>query len=179
MALISHLADYIRGGVAQDTILEGKLGTINQSGILNELPNIRLAASGETNVFVVTIPPDNFARPTNALQYLATDLAVIRGDVNTGWESDPYTDTYYRIGKSALEAPTAYSGERVLIARECTVTVTSGCFVDSVGIKVPGSLVKVADDGTGRFATTTDKSASVGFVEEYDATRNYLVVTLR
>jgi hypothetical protein len=84
MALISRLADYVRGGVAQDTILEGKLVTLTNSGILNDLPNVRLAASGATNVFVMTIPPDNFARPTNALQYLATDLSVIRGDINTG-----------------------------------------------------------------------------------------------
>jgi hypothetical protein len=179
MALISRLADYVRGGVAQDTILEGKLVTLTNSGILNDLPNVRLATSGATNVFVMTIPPDNFARPTNALQYLATDLSVIRGDLNTGWESDPYTDTVYRIGKSALEAPTAVSGERVLLNRDCTATVTSGCFIASDEIKVPGAFVKVADDGTARFEVTTNASAKVGFVEEYDATRNYLVVTLR
>lgn len=179
MAYTSRLSDYVRGGVAQDTILEGKLVTYSVSGIRGELPNVRLAASGTTYpVFVAMVPPDNFPRPVNANQYTAGHLATIRSDVNTGW-GDPIDQyTFYRVGLSNLEAPVLTSGMLVQLHRGTTVTLTSGCWVDSANIKVNGNRVKVSDDGTGRWQYTALVSESIGFVEEYDPSRNYLTVTI-
>ena len=180
MAFVSRLSDYVAQGVAGTTILEGLLVTTTVSGVRGTLPNVQLAASGTIRpVFVAFVPPDNFARPVNSLQYTATDLAVLRSDINTGWnltQTDQYT--MHRIGLSNLEAPTAVSGMLVQLHRKGTYTLTSGNWIASDSLKVAGALVKVADDGTGKFALTTDQSVAVGFVEEYDVNRNYLVVSL-
>lgn len=180
MAFVSRLSDYVGQGVAAQEIAEGMLVTTTISGTRGNLPNVVVAASGTVRpVFVAFVPPDNFARPVNSLQYTATELAVLRSDLNTGWNLNQ-TDTYtmYRIGLSNLEAPTLVSGMLVQLHRQGTYTLTSGNFISSAQIKVNGALVKVADDGTGKFAYTTNNSVAVGFVEEYDAYRNYLVVTL-
>ena len=179
MAYISRLSDYVRGGVAQDTILEGKLVTISTSGVrANELPNVRLAASGAFPVFVAIVPPDDFPRPTNSEMYTATNLGTLRSDTNTGWQNPVESYTFYRQGLSTFEAPTLTSGMLVQLHRGGTVTVTSGCWLDSANIKVNGSLVKPATDGTGRFEYTNTRADSIGFVEEYDGKRNYLTVVI-
>jgi len=179
MAHVSRLSDYVEQGVAQDTILEGRLVTTTISGIRGSLPNVRLAASGTIRpVFMAFVPPDNFARPTNALQYTAGNLQVIRGDVNTGWTDPVDSYTMYRQGLSTLEAPVSTSGMLVQLHRHGTYTVTSGCWVPNASLLVNNALFRVATDGTGRLEFTTDNSVAVGWVEEYDGNRNYLTVTL-
>jgi hypothetical protein len=179
MAHISRLSDYVKGGVAQDTILEGLFVTATVSGIREELPNVRLAASGTTwPVYVAIVPPDNFARPTDSRMYTAGKLLVFRQDVNTGWADPVVNATYYPQGLSTYEAPTAVSGMLLQLHRDTTVTLTSGCFIDAAGIRVNDALVKVADDGTGRAQLTTNAAVAVGWVEEYDADRKYLTITV-
>jgi hypothetical protein len=179
MAHISRLSDYVAGGVAVVSILEGKLVSMTASGTLGNLPEVEIAASGTvTPVFVAIVPPDNFQRPTISNQYTARGVGLIRGDLNTGWNTDPYTETYYRKGMSVLEAPTLTSGMLVQLHRRGTVTLTSGCWIDNASAKVNQALLKVADDGTGRFEYTTDRTVAVAYVEEYDISRNYLTVTL-
>jgi hypothetical protein len=179
MAHEARLSNYVGQGVAQDTILEGKLVVATTSGIRAELPNVRLAASGVTRpVYVAFAAPDNFPRPVNSLQYTAGNLTTFRGDVNTGWADPVDQYTMYRVGLASLENPVLTSGMLVQLHRDGTYTLPSGCWVDVAGIKVREALVKVADDGTGRFQLTTVNSSAVGWVEEYDATRNYLTVTL-
>ncbi len=182
MAFVSRLSDYVGGGVAVVNILEGKLVTVAASGgrELSNLPNVSLAASGTSYpIFVAFAAPDNFPRPVNSLNYTASYTALIRSDINTGWGNPVDTYTMYREGLSSLEAPTLTSGMLVQLHRGGSYTLTSGCWVDSADIKVNNALVKVADDGTGRFAYTTSASAAIGFVEEYDIKRNYLVVTVK
>lgn len=174
------MSDYVRGGVAGESILEGKLCTITLSGVRAELPVARIATSGTVYpIFVAIAPPDNFQRPTNATQYTAPWYTTIRRDVNTGWGDPVDSYTLYRQGLSTLEAPTLTSGMLVQLHRGCTVTVTDGCFITGDAIKVPGALVKVADDDTGKFEVTVDTTIAIGYTEEYDSTRNYLTVTLK
>jgi len=182
MAFVSRLSDYVAAGVVMQDILEGKLVTVSISGgrDASNLPNVNLAASGITyGIFVAMAAPDNFPRPVNSLNYTANYLAVMRADINTGWGNPVDSYTYYREGLSSLEAPVLTSGMLVQLHRGGTYTLTSGCWIDASGIKVNGALVKVADDDTGRFALTTDVTKAVGFVEEYDVKRNYLVVTVK
>lgn len=182
MAYISRLSDYVRGGVAQDSIPEGSLVTISTSGVraLSELPNVQLAASGTVYpVFVAMVPPDNFPRPTNSLNYTATYEATIRADLNTGWGNPVDSYTLYRQGLSTLENPTLTSGMLTQLHRGTTVSVPSGLFVDEAGIKVNGALVKPADDGTGKYQLTAIQAEAVGYVEEFDPNRYYLTVTIK
>lgn len=183
MAHVSRLSDYVHQGVAQDEILEGKLVSATASGGIrsySNLPNVTLAASGTTYpVFIAFAAPDNFDRPVNSLQYTATYYTTIRADVNTGWGDPSDTYTYYRVGLSNLEAPTLTSGMFVQLHAGGSYTLTSGCWIANSNLQTRGALVKVADDGTGRFEYTTSNSVAIGFVEEYDAARNYLTVTLK
>ena len=182
MAHESRLSDYAAGGVAAQSILEGLFVTTATSGVreLSTLPNVSIAASGTVYpVYVAFAAPDNFPRPVNSLNYTANYLTTIRGDVNTGWQNPVDTFTMYREGLSNLEAPTMTSGMLVRLLRGGTYTLTSGNFIDVAGIRVPGALVRVAHDGTGRAQLTTVQAEAVAFVDEYDAGRNYLTITLK
>lgn len=182
MAYISRLSDHVDGGVAQDTIWEGTFVTISQSGVStgSSLPAVRIAASGTVYpVFVAIVPPDNFARPTNSLMYTATYTATLRSDVNTGWDNPVDSYTFYRQGMSTLENPVATSGMLLQLHRGTTVTLTSGNWISSANIKVPGALVKVADDGTGRAQYTTLQSEAIGYIEEYDGAKQYLTIVVK
>lgn len=179
MAHVSRLSDYVAQGVAQNTILEGLLVSTSVSGIKGSLPNVLLAASGVVRpVFMAFVPPDNFPRPIDSRQYTAGNLQVFRSDLNTGWVDPIENGTYYRQGLSTYEAPTLTSGMLTQLHRQGTYTVTSGCWVANASLLAREAKFKVADDGTGRLQYTTNDSVAVGWVEEYDATRNYLTVTL-
>jgi hypothetical protein len=180
MAYISRLSDFVGGGVAQDTIVEGCFVSISTSGIRDSLPNVRLAASGTVYpVFVAIVPPDNFPRPVNALQYTAGRTVTIRTDLNTGWGAPVSTWTLYRQGLSTFEEPIATSGMILQLHRGTTVTLTSGAYVNVAGIQVPGAMIKPADDGTGRAQVTTVQTEAVGFVQEYDGYRGYLTIVVK
>lgn len=184
MAHVSRLSDYVGGGVVVHPagIYEGSFVTATVSGgrTLSSLPNVNIAASGTVYpVYVIFAAPDNFPRPVNSLNYTANYQVTIRGDVNTGW-ADPIDQyTMYREGISSLENPLLASGMRVQLHRGGTYTLTSGNYIDVAGIRVKDALIRVAHDGTGRAQLTTVASEAVGFVEEYDATRGYLTITLK
>lgn len=182
MAYISRLSDHVDGGVAQDSIPEGSWVTISTSGVraMSELPNVRLAGSGVSYpVFIAMVPPDDFARPTNSLQYTNTYTATIRGDQNTGWANPIDAYTFYRQGLSTLESPTLTSGMLVQLHRGTTVSLPSGLYVEVAGIKVPGALVKPADDGSGKTQLTTVQTEATGYVEEWDGKRGYLTIVVK
>lgn len=182
MAYISRMSDLVLGGIVADpSIVEGTLVTISTSGVtaLNSLPAVRIAASGTVYpVFVAMAAPDNFPRPTNSLMYTSTYQQTIRSDVNTGWGNPVDSYTFYRQGLSTLENPVLTSGMLVQLHRGGTVTLTSGNWISTANIKVPGAKVAVADDGTGRFKYTTLQSEAIGFVQEYDGAKQYLTVVI-
>jgi hypothetical protein len=55
------------------------------------------------------------------------------------------------------------------------IGITSGCFVSSADIKIPGNRIKVA--GSGLFEYTASTSI-VGEVDRYDATTDTLYIIL-
>lgn len=180
MGHISRLSDYVRGAVAVADIVEGRFISLAQSGVRlgSELPQANLTASGVTYpVYVAFSAPDNFARPTNLLQYRATWQTTINGWSNTGWEQPIKTYTQYMQGMSTLEEPTIPSGVLIQAHQGGTYTLYSGAFIASASW-ANESLVKVADDGTGRAQYTTVLASAVAKVEEYDASRNALTISL-
>lgn len=181
MAYLARLTENVEQGIAQDTIHEGSWVTMSISGIRGELSNVRLAASGVVYpAFIALVPPDNFARPTNSLMYTATPNATIRSDVNTGWGNPVDTYTMYRQGPASFEHPVLVSGMLTqLYGDGATITLTSGNFVDSASIKVPGALIKPADDGSGRTQFANAQAQATGRVREYDATRGYLTIVVK
>lgn len=167
MAYIARLSRLAKGAVAGQTIQEGRLVSLTSSGLYNDLPTALLAASGVyKNVYVAIVPPDNFARPTPAVMYTARDRDVIYE--STGWSNAPETGPFYHEGLSTLENPFLASGYILQAHTGVTVTVPSGCTVPTSNLQVVGNLVKVSDDGTGRFEYTTNQAIAIGVVEDYD-----------
>lgn len=176
MAHVSRLSDLVRGGVAGESIQEGTAVVMTQSGVRNELPVLMKAGANATgNVFVIMASPDNFARPTLEGMYTAGSTTTIDAQSNTGWSNPVESLTYYKVGKSTLWNPTIVSGELAQAHRGGTYAVLSGTYVDSADIKVPGNKIAVAADGQW---TYTSGANAVGFVEEFDADRTVLYITL-
>jgi len=175
MAYVSRLSDYVRGGIAGQDLQEGLPATITNSGSVNELPVALAASTGQVNnVFIAFVPPDDFARPTEAGMYTARNF--VQFDSNKAFTDPVQTRTYYEQGKSTLWNPTVASGERVLLQRGGTYAVPSGTFNDSATMRTPGTLVRVGANG--RWDYTTDQAVSVGVVEEYNTANGVLIFTL-
>lgn len=149
--------------VAIQSIVEGLAVVIAGSGAHNELPGVRIADAGATQgVYVLIVPPDSFETPTLAGFY-AYPGSVTVDPRNAGapvWSST----TWYRTPLSTQEEPTVQSGWLSQIHRDGIYTVTSNCYTDSAGIRVPGSLVKVGSNG--KWTTTSTASEAVGTVRE-------------
>lgn len=178
MAYVARLSDYVRGGVLVDASLqEGVAVTFTQSGARSgsELPNVTVASVGMVNnVGILFKGPDQFARPTDSRMYTVGNLAQI--DPGSGYGDPIYTTTQYQVGKSTLWNPTLVSGEIVNVHRGGTYAVPSGAFVSSVGIQVPGAMVKVG--ASGKWDVTTSQTDAVGIVEEYNTQNGVLIFTL-
>lgn len=181
MAHIARLADYVKGVILMSSMQEGLAIELSESGTVNgfasDLPIARLATSGQTVVFAVMAAPDDFPRPVDLRQYRAgwyTTLA--RSD---GSYSDPLeTITRYNIGLSNLYDPTLPSGVIALANRRVTIIVGSSAFNDTAAIRVPGAWLKVADDGSGKWTVTTDKTVRVAFVEQWNSDTSELTISL-
>lgn len=177
MAYQSRLSDYVRGGVVLDaSLVEGSPVTFTQSGVRNELPSITAATAGMVNnVGILMVGPDQFARPTDARMYTIGALAQV--DRSTGFHDPIDTGiTSYKVGKSVLWNPTLTSGELGLVMRGGTYAVLAGQFTNSVGIRVPGAMIKV---GSGpKWEVTTLQTDAVGVVEEYNTVNGVLIFTL-
>lgn len=175
MAHEAKLSLYSVPAVAGQAIEEGRLVRLTASGLRNDLPTALPAASGTTiNVYVAFAPPDNFSRPTPGSVYTAAPTSYWLENQVAGpsWGNQTQTDTWFFQGLSTFEAPLLGSGYLVLAKREGVYTVTSGCVVAGSNIQVVGNLVKVADDGTGRWDSTTVESSAIGTVVDYDPALN-------
>lgn len=168
MAHVAKMDLHVRPALAGTTIEEGRLVRLTASGLRNDLPTALFAASGtHLNVYVAFFPPDNFSRPTPDFMYTApwyTSQSILTGT----WGNDEQTGTFYSEGLSIRNAPVMTSGMFLQARRGGIYHVTSGCVVDSANIKVVGNLVKVSDDGTGRWEYTASESAAIGKVVDYN-----------
>lgn len=167
MAHVSKIDLHVRPSVAGESLPEGRLVRLIASGLHDDLPTARLAASGtRLNVYVAFAAPDNFARPTPSAMYTATRNANFYE--TSAWGNFTETDTFYRVGISTLEDPTMASGYVMLARRGGIYEVASGCVVTSSNLQVVGNLVKVSDDGTGRWEYTTVESSAIAKVVDWN-----------
>lgn len=164
-----------RQGVAAQTIVEGRAVVVSASGVRNDLPNVSYATeNATTGVYVAFFPPDNFPRPTIADFYTAPFKQTY--DVNNAaLYGDPtLTQTQYLVPRSQWKEPSVYSGELVAL-HHGKIGITTGCFVDTADIRVPGNLIKVAASGLFDY---TSSSHAVGEVDRYDAQTGILYIIL-
>lgn len=164
-----------RQGVAAETIVEGRAVVVGASGVRNDLPNVTYAtANTELGVYVAFFPPDNFPRPTIADYYTAPYIQSYNVN-NAALYGDPtLTQTQYLVPRSQWKEPSTYSGELIAL-HHGKIGITSGCFVSSANIQVPGSKIKVAASGLFEYTSGT---YAVGEVDRYDAQTETLYIIL-
>jgi len=164
-----------RQGVAATTIVEGRAVVVGASGVRNDLPNVTYAAANTTQgVYVAFFPPDNFARPTPRDMYTAPYIQSYNVNNANLYGNPSMTQTMDLVPRSQWKEPAAYSGELVAL-HWGKIGITSGCFVSSADIKIPGNKVKVA--GSGLFEYTASSNI-VGEVDRYDAVTETLYLIL-
>lgn len=164
-----------RQGVAASTIMEGRAVVVSQSGVRNDLPNVAYASANTvTGIYVAFFPPDNFPRPTLADFYTAPFKQTYNVN-NANLYSDPtLTQTSYLVPRSQWKEPLAYSGELVAL-HHGKIGITTGCFVSSDNIKIPGNKIKVAANGQFEYTAST---YVVGEIDRFDAMTETLYITL-
>lgn len=164
-----------RQGVAATTIVEGRAVVVGASGVRNDLPNVTYAAANTTQgVYVAFFPPDNFARPTPRDMYTAPYIQSYNVNNANLYGNPSMTQTIDLVPRSQWKEPSAYSGELVAL-HWGKVGITSGCFVDSANIKIPGNKVKVAGSGLFEYTASTN---IVGEIDRYDAMTETLYLIL-
>jgi hypothetical protein len=164
-----------RQGVAATTIVEGRAVVVGASGVRNDLPNVTYApADTEKGVYVAFFPPDNFPRPTIADYYTAPFIQSYNLN-NAALYGDPtLTQTQYLVPRSQWKEPSVFSGELVGL-HHGKIGITSGCFISSANIQVPGNKIKVAASGLFEYTSGT---YAVGEVDRYDAQTGTLYIIL-
>lgn len=174
MAYVNQASKWVKPAVSGELIQEGRLVRLAASGVHNDLEVALLAASGTTkNVYVAFVPPDNFPRPTPSDFYNNPQSIVTLNELGTFGDFTE-TKTFYHVGLSTLENPFMPSGYLLQAHRDTTVTVPSGCVIDTANLRINGALAKVSDDGTGRFQlTTVDLTAVARTVDWNPATLEY------
>jgi hypothetical protein len=167
MAHVAKLSLHVRPAVTGEQIQEGRLVRLTASGLRRDLPTALLAASGvHLNVYVAFAPPDDFARPTDTNMYTAPWYSVMKE--SDAWGVNKQAGTFLYEGLSLQDNPIMGSGYLVQAHKGGIYHVPSGCVVDSTEIKVVGNLVKVSDDGTGRWEYTASEAAAIGKVVDYN-----------
>jgi hypothetical protein len=178
MAYVSRLADYVRGGVVGESILEGLAVVLTTSGagLHGELPVLLKASQNQVgNIGILIKGPDDFTRPTLEGMYTAPSVQV--QNWNQGFTTPVRTEVSYQVGKSVLWSPTLVSGELGLFMRGGTFAVPSGAYIMSANIRVPGNMIRVGTGGLWEYTAT--ESQAVGYVEEYQPALDVLIFTLR
>lgn len=178
MAHVSILDETI-GSVAGQSIVEGRLVTINASGTHRDLPVALLAASGTaTNVYMAFAAPDLFPRPTPAGMFLNPDNASLNPRDGTDHFLTTDYETGYLLGPSVMPKPTIASGWKMVMHRGGAYKLLSGEFNgDDARIKVNGAKVRVG--AAGKLEYDAAGTASIGQVREYNNFDGSLTVTIK
>jgi hypothetical protein len=178
MAHVSILDDAV-GAVAGESIPEGRIVTINASGVHRDLPVAMLAASGTTtNIFMAFAVPDQFPRPTPAGMFLFNDTTSLNPRDTTLHSLTTDFETAYLIGPSVLSSPTMISGWLVALHRGGYYKLLSGEYnaVDS-RIRTNGAKVRVGANGMVEY--DAGGTQSIGFVREYNHFDGSITVTIK
>lgn len=175
MAYLSKPSKASRGAVVHTPVKAGfAMVAVNDPN--ESLPVAELAAENDTFVYVGLIPPDNFSRPTLDEQYQYKTVATRPVSLDGEFIDPVERGGGWLVGKSVAYNPTMQSGERIGLHRGCTVTVPSGCYVDSADIRKRETLIRV---GTGGKWTAAASSANaVGTVDHFDDELNELTLIL-
>lgn len=175
MAYVAMQSTHVTGGVANESIPEGRVVTMAASGVYAELPVVSLAAANAPVVFMAIVPPDpvDFPRPTAAKYYVLnpiiaynTNTKMAEGALDMTVESGQTLAQFgiqYNIAPSLLMNPIAYSGMVVQLHRGGVYRISAGNFLDNAAVKVPGA--RVGSIGSGVLGTTA--TTFVGSVREY------------
>lgn len=167
MAYVSLASALVLGGVAGESMQEGRAVTLNASGLHNDLPTVLLASSGSVDVWVVMATPDNFPRPTlSTLFSYPSTTAFPRASTVTADGNLIESRTFYTVGPSVLENPTLASGWKVQLHRGGAYTIPSGAYVDTATIRNAGAHLRVVANGQFAYAAA-GHSETVGFVREW------------
>lgn len=179
MAHVSILEDAV-GAVAGASIPEGRLVTINASGIHRDLPTAQVADAGvTTGVFMIFAVPDQFPRPTprGMFQYPDT-MRIPRGpDGATFQEFTHDVENAWLIGPSVLPRLTVESGWKCALHQGGYYKLISGEYLDSAAIKVAGSKVRVGVSGL--VDVDAAGTNTIGYVREYIAFDGSITINLR
>lgn len=165
-----------RQAVAGVSIVEGKAVKVTNSGLRNDLPTATLAAVNDVvGVYIAFMPPDNFPRPSASSWYTAPQQKVFRTNVDGTYSDPSETETFYRTPRSMWKQPTVPSGELVALHRG-KLGVTSGAFIDTANIRIPGNMVRVGASGLLEYTATASEHIAV--VDRYDPDNGVLFVDM-
>jgi hypothetical protein len=173
MANVAMLSTHVTGGVAGESILEGRAVVMSASGLHGDLPTALLATANATNVFVAFVPPDQFPRPTPVGMFTSPQ-SVTFSQFGMNLADLTTHELVYRIGPSNLEAPVAASGWLVQLHKGGAYNLTAGCYTDSDDIRKNGALIKVGASGIFEYADAG--TYAVGYVREYRNGRLVIVL---
>lgn len=148
MAVISARGPYVLQGVAVQNIPAGRAVSIVASGT-KEIPSVQLAPANTPagRVFVAICPPDNFPKPAMQGMYQHPVSGFMYAEQATALQGFQDSNVYYKYSPSLYKDVVMLSGWYVQLHRECVVTVYSGNFVDTAGIRVAGATIAVGSDG--------------------------------
>ena len=164
-----------RQGVATATIVEGRAVVVGASGVRYDLPNVAYATANTTQgVYVAFFPPDNFPRPTIADMYTAPFVQNYNINNANIYGNPTLTQTQYLVPRSQWKEPSAFSGELIAL-HWGKIGITTGCFVNSADIKIPGNKIKVAASGLFEY---TSSANAVGEIDRYDDMTETLYIIL-
>ncbi len=178
MAHVSILDDAI-GGVAGESIVEGRIVTINASGLHRDLPTVLLAASGTLkDVYMAFAVPDQFPRPTPAGAFLHTDNTSINPRNSTDRFLTTDYETAWLIGPSVLPRPTIASGWKMALHRGGYYKLLSGEY-NNDDSRIRGNGAKVRVGANGKIEYDAAGTAQVGQVREYNQFDGSITVTIK
>ncbi len=177
MAHVSIL-DETLGMVAGETIAEGRIVTVNASGVHRDLPVAMLAASGTTeNVYMAFAVPDQFPRPTPEGMFLFNDTMTLNRRSTTLHDMSTDYEAGWLIGPSVLPSPTLISGWLLAGHRGGFYKLLSGEYnAADVRIKTNGARVRVG--AAGKVEYDAAGTQTIGRVREYNNFDGSLMITV-
>lgn len=178
MAHVSILDDAI-GGVCGETIAEGRLVTINASGVHRDLPVAMLAASGTTTeVYMAFAVPDQFPRPTPVGMFLYPDTMTLNRRNTSLYDQTTDYENAWLIGPSVLPSPTLVSGNLVAMHRGGYYKLLSGEYNDTdARIRTNGAKVRVGAGGKVEYDAAG--TASIGRVREFNHSDGSITISVK
>lgn len=118
MAIVNQRGAFVLQGVTVTSIPAGRAVVIAASGSgTKELPSVQLAPANSTQVFVATVPPDNFPKPARERFYRYPDSAFSSPEMATSASGLMEEERMYKYSPSLAYNFTIPSGWPVQLHR--------------------------------------------------------------